>query len=94
MEQLPSGHVSDESVADALHMTSRTLHRRLKSAGTTFRFELDAARQSVSRELLENTALPVSEIANAVGYADSSSFIRAFQRWTGTTPSTFRQRNR
>ncbi len=83
---------SAADIAEHFGLHERTLHRRLRSAGTTFRSELDAARQSVSRELLDNTALPISEIANAVGYADSSSFIRAFQRWTGMSPSLWRER--
>jgi AraC-like DNA-binding protein len=84
-------HHSAHKVASVLGIHERTLHRRLKEAGTTFRAELDVARQTFSEELLENTAMPVYDIAVAIGYADSSTFIRAFQRWTGMTPSSWRK---
>lgn len=80
-------------VADAFGMQERTLHRRLRAAGTSFRQELDQARMSISQQLLGSTSLPVCDIANAMGYADSSGFIRAFQRWSGTSPSSWRKQN-
>jgi len=80
-------------IASAFGMHERTLHRRLRAAGTSFRQELDRARHSVSEQLLGSTSLPVCDIANALGYADSSGFIRAFQRWSGTSPSSWRKHN-
>ena len=80
-------------IADTFGIHERTLHRRLRAASTNFRKELDRARESVSQELLETTSLPVCDIAKALGYADSSGFIRAFQRWSGTSPSSWRKRN-
>ena len=82
---------STREIADELGLHERSLHRRLRAAGTSFRQQLDAARKSASEELLENTALPISEIAIALGYADSSGFIRAFQRWSGTSPASWRE---
>jgi AraC-like DNA-binding protein len=80
-------------IADVFGLRERTLHRRLRDAGTSFRRELDLARKSVSEQLLGSTSLPVGDIAVALGYADSSGFIRAFQRWSGTSPSTWRKQN-
>ncbi len=45
------------------------------------------------KQLLESTSLPVCDIADALGYADSSGFIRAFQRWSGSSPAVWRKRN-
>jgi AraC-like DNA-binding protein len=84
---------SSREIADELGLHERSLHRRLKAAGTSFRQQLDAARKSVSEELLENTALPICEIATALGYADSSGFIRAFRRWSGTSPASWREQS-
>jgi len=81
------------NIADMFGIHERTLHRRLRAAGTNFRQELDQARNSVSQQLLGSTSLPVCDIANALGYADASGFIRAFQRWSGTSPSAWRKRN-
>lgn len=96
-EVLTRGLMTDQfsarAVADAFGLHERTLHRRLRAAGTSFRRELDEARRSVSEQLLAGTSLPVCDIANAMGYADSSGFIRAFQRWCGDTPSSWRKNN-
>jgi len=83
-----------QDIADAFGVQERTLHRRLQSAGTSFRRELDRVRESLSTQLLEATGLPVSDIATSLGYSDSSSFIRAFRRWTGHNPSHWRRRTR
>jgi AraC-like DNA-binding protein len=79
-------------IADMFGIGERTLHRRLKCADTNFRKELDLARKSVSEQLLGSTSLPICDIAGSLGYADSSGFIRAFHRWTGTNPSSWRKR--
>lgn len=84
---------SASEIADVFGIHERTLHRRLRAAGTSFRRELDRARQSISEQLLGSTSLPVYDIATALGYSDSSGFIRAFQRWSGTSPSSWRKRN-
>jgi AraC-like DNA-binding protein len=85
---------SAREVADAVGLHERTLHRRLQSAGTSFRQELDRVRESLSTQLLETTSLPVCDIAVSLGYSDSSGFIRAFRRWTGHSPTEWRKRNR
>jgi AraC-like DNA-binding protein len=82
---------SAESIAGAFGVHERTLHRRLRSAGTSYRQELDRVRESLSTQLLESTSLPVCDIATSLGYADSSGFIRAFRRWTGFSPARWRK---
>lgn len=84
---------SAQDIADKFGIHERTLHRRLRDEGTGFRQELDRARQSVSEQLLGSTSLPVCDIATALGYSGSSGFIRAFQRWCGTSPTTWRKTN-
>ena len=87
---LMAGQFSSEEVAARLGMHERTLHRRLKEAGTSFRYQLDKARFALGRQLLGSTSLPVCDIAATLGYSDSSGFIRAFQRWCGTSPAAWR----
>ena len=84
---------SARDIADAFGLQERTLHRRLQAAGTSFRKELDRVRESLSLQLLESSSLPIGEIATSLGYADSSGFIRAFQRWTGSSPASWRKQN-
>ena len=101
MEELPAvmrrGLLSEEfsarEIAGVFGLHERTLHRRLQSAGTSFRRELDSARMCVGEQLLGSPSLPVIDVASALGYADSSGFIRAFQRWSGCSPSAWRKLN-
>jgi AraC-like DNA-binding protein len=80
-----------EAVASELSMHPRTLNRRLQAEGTNFRDLVNAARFSVSRQLLAGTKMDVTDIALALGYADTSNFTHAFQRWSGITPSEWRR---
>ncbi|MEJ2534533.1 MAG: AraC family transcriptional regulator [Gammaproteobacteria bacterium] len=90
MEQLPSGQVSDESVAEALHMTSRTLHRRLSDAGLTFRGTLQEVRRELADQYIQDRSLTLTEITFLLGFSEVSSFSRAFKNWHGVPPSEAR----
>jgi AraC-like DNA-binding protein len=84
---------ADTSLADVatdLSMHRRTLNRRLQARGTSFRQLLQEARFEAAKQLLAATRMDVSDIALALDYADPSSFVHAFQRWSGTTPSKWR----
>jgi AraC-like DNA-binding protein len=83
--------VSLEAVAAALKMSPRTLQRRLGQEGTGFAEVLDGVRQELARRLVRGSTLPLSEIAFRLGFADLATFSRAFKRWTGTPPGTYRR---
>lgn len=72
-------------------MSSRTLKRRLAEQQTTFGELLDEVRKRDSLQLLLNVDRSIDEIAARVGYADPSNFRRAFQRWTGQSPTAYRR---
>ncbi|MFI5780302.1 AraC family transcriptional regulator [Nocardia sp. NPDC051570] len=78
-------------VAKDLNMSTRTLRRHLDSAGTSYRALLDEVRRALAEEMLTATPLSVSDVAIRLGYAEASTFIYAFKRWTGTTPSAYRR---
>jgi len=88
---LLKGNWSAREIAQSMRMTEHTLRRKLRSKETSFRRQLDTVRLSLSLQLLEGTSLAVEEVAELMGYANSSAFIRAFNRWTGTTPKDWRQ---
>ncbi len=77
---LPKGNCGVESVAAALHMTPRTLQRRLQEEGTSFRALLDATRKSIVLECVERRQTP-DEIVRHAGYTNPRSFRRAMKRW-------------
>lgn len=79
-------------VAATLFVSERTLKRRLQEEDASFQHLVDEVRLERARELLENTGLNLSQIADALGYADAANFTRAFKRWTGLSPSHFRSK--
>lgn len=79
-------------IARDLHVTTRTLIRRLKREGTSYRRLLDQVRRELAQEALAEGALPVKEIAYRLGYRDPSNFGRAFRTWTGHSPGAYRAR--
>jgi AraC-like DNA-binding protein len=90
-EGLPSGQFAVDDVARRLAVSSRTLQRRLRTEGTTFKAEVDATRESLARSYLRRTKLSGTEIAYLLGFEEPNSFFRAVRRWTGTTPERLRQ---
>jgi AraC-like DNA-binding protein len=89
----PAGATAD-AVAAALGMSERTMLRRLADEGTTFRGLLGEARSVEGERLLGATVLPLAEIADALGYADQTTWTRAFTREHGVSPAAFRDRAR
>jgi len=85
---------SCQQVARKLHMSESTLRRRLQKEGVGFQELLDQVRSKLANEYLTTTQLPVSEIAELLGFSDSANFRRAFKRWTKKTPSQIRKENR
>ncbi|ONI87955.1 hypothetical protein ALI144C_07870 [Actinosynnema sp. ALI-1.44] len=82
--------LSMRDVAERLHVTERTLHRRLAESGVRFRDVSDRVREHRATSLLRHSSVPVSEVAAEVGFGDSREFRRAYLRWTGRTPSQTR----
>lgn len=82
--------VTLERVADILHLSPRTLRRRLAELGTSFQMILEQLRRGRAVELLLHSSLSVEQIAAELGYHDPSNFGRAFRRWTGQSPREYR----
>ncbi len=84
------GRTTMAAVAHHIEMHPRSLRRALRSEGTTFETIKDEVRYTVARELLTLTALPIGDIAMALGFASPSSFVHGFRRWSGTSPARWR----
>ncbi len=91
---LLTGHGTADQVAALFSTHSRTLRRRLSDFGTNFQALLDEGRFEIARQMLEDSAMEVSQIAASLDYADASAFTRAFRRWSGTTPAVWRTKRR
>jgi AraC-like DNA-binding protein len=81
-------------IADALHVSSRTLQRRLQDAGSSFQSVLEEARHQLARHYLNNSVLELNEAAYLLGYEDGNSFVRAFRTWEGVPPARWRENQR
>jgi AraC-like DNA-binding protein len=87
--QIASGEVSQAGIAKQFAMTPRTLQRRLRERNLHYQELLLEARKQAALRLLAERSRSVCEVAMAIGY-EVSSFNRQFRRWTGMTPSAFR----
>jgi AraC-like DNA-binding protein len=94
LELLPSGHFTEEIILQSLHLSQRTLQRKLKEEGTTFKELLDETRRELAKEYVNDTSLSLSEITYLLGFSEQSNFTRAFKRWQGQSPSAFREQIR
>lgn len=91
LKRLIAGHRPGiRDVARELHMSTRTLQRRLTEEGATFQQVLEEARRELARHYLLHSALELNETAYLLGYADANSFFRAFHAWEGTSPGQWR----
>jgi AraC-like DNA-binding protein len=95
IQQRLTGHRPGiEDVARDLHLSSRTLQRRLQESGSSYQRVLDEARHQLARYYLGNSVLELNEAAYLLGYEDASSFVRAFRTWEGVPPGLWRETHR
>jgi AraC-like DNA-binding protein len=79
-----------DAIANHLHMTTRTLRRKLREEHTSFRKLVDELRMHVAIKYLRDTHLTIEDIAFALGFSDAANFRHAFRRWTSVAPLEFR----
>lgn len=89
-----SGRAATANVAQIFGIHERTVRKRLRHERITLQQLIDETRFELARQLLENTRMPASEIAMALGYADLSAFSRAFRGWAGASPRQYQSRIR
>lgn len=90
IERLPHGEPSQEQIAQQLALSPRSLQRRLAEADCSYKGLLDHTRRELALSYLRDARHSVCEITYLLGFSDTSSFTRAFRRWTGSTPSGWR----
>jgi len=88
---LPTGEVHEKDIAASLGVSLRTMQRQLAEQQQSFRQLLDAIRQQLAEQYLANSQLSLSEITYLLGFANQANFTRAFTRWHGMPPSSYRQ---
>ena len=88
---LPRGEPRRADVAAQLAMSDRTLQRRLQAEAVNFQHLLDDTRRHLARQHLGESRHSLTEVADLLGFADTSNFFRACKRWFGLPPSQYRQ---
>ncbi len=88
---IPAAPPTQEEVAEQLHMTPRTLIRRLKREDTSFRALLESLRREYAERLLGDARLTVADVGQVLGYQEAANFGRAFRRWYGRSPAAWRR---
>jgi AraC-like DNA-binding protein len=94
LEQLASGEVSEDQMAEQFNMSRRTLQRKLADAETTYQQLVDGTRRDLALRYVEDPRYSITDITFMVGFSEQSAFTRAFRRWTGVSPSEYRRRTR
>jgi AraC-like DNA-binding protein len=91
IKQLPSGEITQASVAGALNMSPRTLQRKLTENEQTFRRLLNETRHELALQYIQYENIPILEIGYRLGFSEPANFTRAFKQWTGQPPVVYRQ---
>ena len=86
---LPAGEYGKEDAARELHMSARTLQKKLQEAGTSWRELLEGTRKELAISYLRSGRYSLAEITFMLGFNDTSSFSRAFRRWTDRPPGEY-----
>jgi len=91
MNELPEREPGMAAIATKLHMSPRSLQRRLQSEGTSFAQVLAELRRDLALRYLRDERIAIGEVGFLLGFLDVAAFHRAFKRWTGSTPAQYRR---
>lgn len=91
IERLHDGTPNQETIADSLHVSLRSLQRRLNQEETNYKTLLETTRQELALHYIRETHRSLGEITYLLGFSEPSNFTRAFKRWTGKTPAEYRE---
>ena len=92
LERMASGDAPEVDIAKVLHMSRRTLQRKLAETDLTYQRLVDETRRDLALRYIEDPAKSITEITFLLGFSGQSAFTRAFRRWTGKAPTDFRAR--
>lgn len=91
--QLASGEPSADEIAQRLHMSNRTLQRKLAEADTTYLELVNETRRDMALRYIDDRTKSITDITFLLGFSGQSAFTRAFKRWTGSSPTDYRRRS-
>jgi AraC-like DNA-binding protein len=92
LEALPAGALSEAAIAKRLHLSRRTLQRKLAARATSYGKLLDELRRELALRLVADSRRPLADVTFELGFSQQSALTRAFRRWTGSAPREWRER--
>jgi AraC-like DNA-binding protein len=92
LERLAAGETPDVDIAKVMHMSRRTLQRKLAEADLTYQQLVDDTRRDLALRYIDDQGKSITEITFLLGFSGQSAFTRAFRRWTGKAPTDYRAR--
>ncbi|MEH6579930.1 MAG: AraC family transcriptional regulator [Amphritea sp.] len=90
IEELPKGEPEMERIAQSLNLSMRSLQRKLKEQGSSYKLLVDDVRKQLALQYIKQSHITIGEISYRLGFTHASNFYRAFKRWTGKTPAQWR----
>lgn len=90
-QELPNGELSEQVVADKLHMSSRSLQRKLNDEKTSYQLLLTDERKNLALSYIRSSQLSLNEIGYLLGFNNQANFTRAFKSWFSQSPTDYRQ---
>lgn len=91
IQHLPDGAPNQETIANALHVSLRSLQRKLKEEDVTFKGLMEETRRELALQYIRESYRSIGEITYMLGFSEPSNFTRAFKRWTGMSPAEYRE---
>jgi AraC-like DNA-binding protein len=91
IERLPGGHFSEADIASSIHVSQRSLQRKLKEQGMSFTQLMESTRRELGLQYVRDPQYSFNEVAFLLGFTEPANFSRAFKRWYHKSPSQFRQ---
>ena len=91
IEHLPGGHISEADIASSIHVSQRSLQRKLKEQGMSFSQLVESTRRELGLQYVRDPQYSFNEVAFLLGFTEPANFSRAFKRWYDKSPSQFRQ---
>lgn len=92
IDQLVNGIPQQQGVAEALHVSLRSLQRKLRAENTSYKDILNETRQQLALQYIRESHRSIGEITYLLGFTEPSNFARAFKRWTGKSPAEYREK--